>query len=203
MLLYDYVDSENCYKIRLLCAQTACDYRKVSVDIALPETLCDVVEFTATRRFPIVILDDGKSLFESNAILTYFAENSSFYSTDPIDRSRILRWSFFEQNSHEPNIATIRFWVRLGRSREVESGVVQAKRKLGSFALEVMEKHHQENTFFACGRYTIADIALYAYTHVPVEGGFTLTDYPAVSDWLNRARQQPDHVPLHESQHYG
>ena len=142
-------------------------------------------------------LDDGRLLAESNAILHYLADGSAFLPADRFDHAQVLQWMFFEQYSHEPNIATVRFWLTHGMEMtpwHLES--VERKRAGGYAALGVMEGHLRSHAFFAAETYTIADIALYAYTHVAHEGGFDLSGYPAVRAWLDRVAAQPGHVPI-------
>ena len=194
--LYDYADSGNCYKIRLLCAQLGIPYQKISVDIGRPETMTEVVKMNPNRRVPILILEDGRSLFESNAIACYLAEGTPLYAEDRVERAQILHWLFFEQNSHEPNIATVRSWVRLDRLGRHDPAVAAAKRELGHFALRVMEEHLDGRRFFVAERYTVADVGLYAYTHVAPEGGFSLEGYPNVRAWLARIAAQPKHIRI-------
>jgi len=197
LTLYDYLDSGNGYKIRLLCALLNAPYRWVEVDILTGATRTP--EFLAKNpngRIPTVKLDDGSFLAESNAILWYLAEASPFIPEERLSRAQVLQWMFFEQYSHEPYVATPRFIKRhlaadSPRQAEVATRLVQ-----GRAALAIMDAHLQKESFFVAGRYTIADIALYAYTHVAPEGGLDLAPYPNVRAWLARVASQPRHVPL-------
>jgi glutathione S-transferase len=194
--LYDYLESGNGYKVRLLLHQLGIPYERVELDILKGETR--TAAFLARNpngRIPLLELEDGSHLAESNAIQFYLAEGTPLLSDDPLERARTLQWMFFEQYSHEPYIAVVRFWIHAGQTpgREDE---IEARRTRGYEALGVMERHLSAEPFFAGGRYSIADIALYAYTHVAHEGGFELGRFPAVRAWLARVRGQPRHVPI-------
>jgi glutathione S-transferase len=195
--LYDFADSGNGYKVRLLLAQLGTDYEYVPVDILRGASRTP--EFLARNpngRIPVLELDDRTFLAESNAILFYLAEGTPFLPTDRLERAQVLQWMFFEQYSHEPNIATSRFWLRhteIDAERRVR---LAEKKKLGDAALAVMNQHLARRRFFVAERYGIADIALYAYTHVADEGGFDLEPYGSVRAWLERVRTQPRHVSI-------
>jgi len=194
--LYDYLESGNGYKVRLLLHQLDIPYQRIELDIT--RGLTRTPEFLAKNRngrIPVLELDDGTPLAESNAIQFYLAEGTPMLPAGRLDRAQVLQWMFFEQYSHEPYIAVVRFWCHTGvaESRPEEVGVRRAR---GYDALAVMEDHLHTREVFAAGRYTIADIALYAYTHVAHEGGFDLAPYPAVRAWLARVRSQPRHIPI-------
>lgn len=147
-------------------------------------------------KVPVLELDDGRCLSESNAILFYLADATPLLPADRFQRALVLQWLFFEQYSHEPNIATTRYIVTHLPADSPRRAELARRRELGYAALDVMEGHLARNEFFAAGRYTIADIALYAYTHVADEGGFDLGRYRAVGAWLDRVRSQPGHTPI-------
>jgi glutathione S-transferase len=194
--LYDYLASGNGYKVRLLLHQLGIPFERVELDIVRGATRTP--EFLARNpngRIPTLELDDGTYLAESNAILWYLAEGTAFLPPDRLDRARVLQWMCFEQYSHEPNIATLRFWLHTELSDE-RRALLPGKRALGEAALGVMDGHLHARRFFVAERYTIADIALYAYTHVAAEGGFDLGSFPAVLAWLERVQEQPGHVPI-------
>lgn len=197
--LYDYLESGNGYKVRLLLSQLGVPFERVELDILNGETRTP--EFLAKNpngRIPVLELPDGTTLAESNAIQWYLAEGTGFLPDDRLERAQVLQWMAFEQYSHEPFIAVLRFWhhaATLGAHSEEE---IEAKRSGGDAALSVMEQHLGQEPFFVGRRYSIADIALYAYTHVAGEGGFELASYPAVQAWLERVRRQPGHVPITE-----
>ena len=195
--LYDYLPSGNGYKVRLLLHQLGIPFERIDVDILTGATRTP--EFLAKNpngRIPMLEISPEERLAESNAILFYLAEGTPFLPKARWQRAKVLEWSFFEQYSHEPNIATSRFWIRfLGLNEERRAGL-EKKRALGYAALDVMEKHLARTAFFVADTYTIADIALYAYTHVADEGGFDLAPYGAVRAWMDRVRAQPGHVPI-------
>ena len=194
--LYDYLASGNGYKVRLLLHQLGIPFERVELDIVRGETRTPAfLARNPNGRIPTLELGDGTHLAESNAILWYLAEGTPYLPADRLDRARILQWMCFEQYSHEPNIATVRFWLHTELTDE-RRALLPAKRVQGEAALAVMDGHLRERSFFVGERYTIADIALYAYTHVADEGGFDLEPYPAVRAWLDRVRAQPGHVPI-------
>ena len=202
LTLYDFLSSGNGYKVRLLLTQLEIPFRRVEVDITKGESRTP--QFLAkfpNGRIPAVEFDDGRRLFESNAIICYFAEGTPLMPAHPFERARMFQWLFFEQYSHEPNIATARAWVHVFKVADQRAQELEQKRKLGYDALAVMEGHlrgddSKAREWFVAGRYTIADIALYAYTHVAHEGGFDLARFPAVRAWLDRVRAQPRHIPI-------
>ena len=194
--LYDYLASGNAYKVRLLLHQLGIPFERVETDIVRGETRTP--EFLARNpngRIPTLELEDGTHLAESNAILFYLAEGTPFLPATRLERALVLQWMCFEQYSHEPNIATVRFWLHTGLDDE-RRAMLPMKRRLGHDALAVMDGHLRARSFFVGERYSIADIALFAYTHVAGEGGFDLEPYAAVRAWLDRVRAQPGHVPI-------
>ncbi len=195
--LYDYLSSGNGYKVRLLLAQLGQSCERVELDIVKGETR--TAEFLAKNpngRIPTLEIEPGVFLPESNAICWYLAEATRFVPDDRLARAQVLQWMFFEQYSHEPNIATVRFWVTHDLLTPERRALLETKRALGYAALDVMERHLGAHPFFVAERYSIADIALYAYTHVAEEGGFDLTRFAAVRAWLDRVRSQPGHIPI-------
>ncbi len=196
--LYDYLDSGNGYKVRLLLRQLGRPYELVEKDILRGETRTpEFLRINPNGRVPVLALEDGRHLAESGAILCYLAEGTPFLPEEPFARAQVLQWMFFEQYSHEPNIAVLRFWAHLGeRLPETSRAQINERRAKGEEALAVMERHLADHPFFVGGRYGIADIALYAYTHVAHEGGFDLSGYPAVRDWLGRVATQPGYVAI-------
>ena len=197
MLLYNSQLSGNCYKVRLLLAHLGLAYERREVSVTdrsdRPELLGDL---NPALRVPTLVLDDGRPLAESDAILCYFADGTPYLPDDRYERAQVLQWLFFEQYSHEPNIAVVRFWVAIADAPAPEAEL-EARRRGGHAALRAMEGHLAEGRAFLVGeRYTIADMALYAYTHVAPEGGFDLEPYPAVRAWLERVATQPGHVAM-------
>jgi glutathione S-transferase len=199
MRLHDNLSSGNGYKVRLLLAQLGVPFERVEYDIDRGETRTPefLEKVNSNGRVPVLETEDGELLPESGAILFYLAEGTLYLPDGRLERARVLRWMFFEQYSHEPNIATPRFWITHSIEMTEERRLsLQTKRDLGYAALGVMEGHLTDHDFFVAERYSIADIALYAYTHVAGEGGFDLAGFPAVRAWLERVRSQPDHVPI-------
>ncbi len=195
--LYDStIPSGNGYKVRLLLSHLGQRYERVLLDILKGETRSPAyLAKNPNGKIPLVELADGSFLSESNAILVYLAEGTPYWPEGRLDRARCLQWMFFEQYSHEPNIATSRFWHYAGQTAGREAALAE-KQKAGHAALGVMERHLAAQPFFVGGRYGVADIALYAYTHVAEEGRFDLSPYPAIGAWLARVREQPGHVPM-------
>ncbi len=197
MKLYDYPDSGNGYKIRLLLAQLARPYEMHEVDIMAGAT--HTPEFLALNpngAIPVLVLDDGAVIAESNAILCYLAEGTPFWPAEAVARARVLQWLFFEQYSHEPYVATPRFILRHLPADSPRRTELPARVARGKAALRVMEQQLGRTPYLVGERYSIADIALYAYTHVAEEGGHDLSDLPAVRAWLARVAAQPRHVPM-------
>ena len=194
--LYDYLESGNGYKVRLVLAQLGIAFERVEMDILKGATRTpDYLAKNANGRIPLLELEDGSFLAESNAIQWYLAEGTRLLPENRRLRAEVLQWMFFEQYSHEPFIAVVRFWVHQGLDAGRDEEVAE-KRKRGYEALAVMEKQLSDRSFFVAEQYSIADIALYAYTHVAHEGGFDLSPYPAVRSWLERVRSQPNHIPI-------
>ena len=195
--LYDYLPSGNGYKVRLLLTQLEIPFERVELNILKGATRTP--EFLAkypNGRIPAVELDDGRLLFESNAIIMYFAEGTPFLSADRFERAETLQWLFFEQYSHEPYIASVRFLVMYPQVKDDRRQILDMMRRRGHDALTVMERHLKSRDWFVGARYSVADIALYAYTNVAGEGGFDLSGYPAVRAWLDRVKSQPRHIPI-------
>jgi glutathione S-transferase len=195
--LYDYLPSGNGYKVRLLLTQLDLPFERIELDILKGETRTpEFLRKNPNGRIPVLEVETGKFLAESNAIMFYLARETPFLPQDRWERAQVLQWMFFEQYNHEPNIATSRFWLMHGELTEERRVALPQKRTLGYAALDVMEKHLTGRPFFVGDRYSIADIALYAYTHVAHEGGFDLSNYPNVRAWLERVRAQPKHIPI-------
>ncbi|HEU0246995.1 MAG TPA: glutathione S-transferase family protein [Gaiellaceae bacterium] len=197
MLLYNSPVSGNCYKVRLLLAHLGIEYETVELSVVDRSNRAEVLgELNPGLRVPTLVLDDGRPLAESNAILWYFGDGTRYVPEDAYERAQVLQWMFFEQYSHEPYIAVVRFWLRYSGTPERFAEQVPAKTKGGYAALEAMERFLDEREFLVGQRYSIADISLYAYTHVAHEGGFDLGPYPAIRAWLDRVAAQPGHVAI-------
>jgi glutathione S-transferase len=198
MRLHDTKGSGNGYKVRLLLAQLGLAYERILYDIDRGETRTAdyLARVNANGRVPVLEIKPGFRLAESDAILFYLAEGTAFLPDDRRLRAEALQWMFFEQYSHEPNIATPRYWITHKVLNPAREGQLPAKIEQGYAALGVMERHLAAQPFFVGLRYSIADIALYAYTHVADEGGFDLSRFPAVQAWLVRVAAEPRHVPI-------
>jgi glutathione S-transferase len=195
MLLYNSQVSGNCYKVRLLFAHLGIEYERRELSVIDRTNRAEVIgDLNPGLRVPTLVLDDGRALAESNAIMWYFADGTPYLPDDAFDRAKVLQWMFFEQYSHEPNIAVARFWRIAGI--EPAAADLEAKQRGGDAALAAMERHLSNHAFFVGDQYSIADIALYAYTHVAPEGGFELEPYPAIREWLVRVMSQPGHVGI-------
>ncbi len=197
MLLYDAPVSGNCYKARLLLAQLGVEYERREIDVVdrsgRAESLGAV---NPAMQVPTLVLDDGRTLAESNAILWYLGLGTPYLPDEDFERAKVLQWMFFEQYSHEPNLAVVRYWVSIAPATSPRESVLEARRRAGYEALDAMEQELATRQFLVAERYTIADIALYAYTHVAGEGGFDLAGYPAINRWLDRVAAQPGHVGI-------
>jgi glutathione S-transferase len=197
MHLFDYLDSGNGYKVRLLLAQLGLKYEWTHVDIDAGATRTpEFLKRNPNGRIPTLELDDGTNLAESNAILWYLAEGSAYLPADRLGRAQTLQWMFFEQYSHEPYVATPRYIVKHLPKESPRRAELPDRLARGRAALAVMETHLAARRFFVAERYSIADIALYAYTHVAHEGGHDLAPYAKVSAWLARVAEQPRYVRL-------
>ena len=195
--VYGMADSGNCYKVKLALEQLALPYRWVEVDSTKGATrTADFLAMNPNGRVPTLALEDGTFLPESNAILFYLAENSRLLPTGRLQRARVLQWMFFEQYSHEPCIAVARFILRYLPPDAPRRAEMPRLQERGNQALGVMEQHLQREPFFAAGQYSVADIALFAYTHCAGEYGFDMKRYPAINAWLARVQSQPRFVPL-------
>jgi glutathione S-transferase len=196
--LYDNLPSGNGYKCRLLLHQLGVAYERIELDTYAGATRTpEFLAKNANGRIPLLELDDGRRLAESDAILWWLADGTPYLPTDRWARAQVLQWMFFEQYSHEPYVAVARSLVR-HRPHDPRHATIDQLRDKGYAALAVMEQHLGSRSFFVDERYSIADIALYAYTHVADEGGFDLAPFPAVRAWLARVADQPGHIPITE-----
>ncbi|MBH8551340.1 glutathione S-transferase family protein [Nostocaceae cyanobacterium CENA357] len=195
--LYDFLPSGNGYKIRLLLTQMGMPFERIEINILKGETRTpEFLSKNPNGKIPVLEVASGKYLAESNAILVYLSEYTEFLPYDRFLRAQVFQWLFFEQYSHEPFIATSRFLTSiLGKAKEYHVAIEQ-KREPGYAALKVMENHLISRTFFVDERYTIADIALFAYTHVADEGGFDLAKFPAIQAWIERVKAQPSYISI-------
>jgi glutathione S-transferase len=195
MLLYDSAISGNCYKVRLLFALLGIKYERREVDVVDRSGRAELLgDLNPGLRVPTLVLDDGRPLAESDAILVYFGEGTEYLPEDRYARAQVLQWMFFEQYSHEPNIAVLRFWAHAEIKPDPREAL--AKFNGGQAALEAMERHLDGREFLVGEGPTVADLALYAYTHVADEGGFELGRFPAIGEWLGRVSSLPGYVPI-------
>jgi glutathione S-transferase len=196
--LYDFKTSGNGFKVRLLLTQLGLPFQYHECDILKGASrTMDFLKMNPNGKIPVLITPEGKSLSESNAILCYLAEGTDFLPSDRWSKAEVLRWLFWEQYSHEPFIATSRFWMHLCNPDDFRDKIAD-RRQGGEHALGLMESHLKGRTFFVDETYTIADIALYAYTHVSHEGGFALDDYPAIRKWLALVASQPGYLGIYD-----
>ena len=197
MLLYNSAVSGNCYKVRLVCAQLGIPYETIEVDVVDRSDRVELLgELNPALRVPTVVLDDGRPLAESSAIIWYLADGTPLQPVDPYERAQVLQWMFFEQYVLEPTIAVVRFWVAFSGRAHDFADQIPGKMHGGYAALAGLEHGLVGREFLVGGRYSLADVSLYAYTHVAHEGGFDLSGYRAVNAWLERVASQPGHVPI-------
>ncbi|HWN73439.1 MAG TPA: glutathione S-transferase family protein [Solirubrobacterales bacterium] len=197
LVLYDNPVSGNCHKVRLILGLRGIDYERREMSVVDYSDRIEVLGgLSPTLNLPTVVLEDGRPLAESNAILWYFADGTEYLPDDEYERAQVLQWMFFEQYKHEPGIAVPRFWDAIATDELTPPTDLELRRASGREALKVMERHLREREYFVGGRFTIADVTLYAYTHVAPEGGFDLEPLPAVRAWLERVEAQPGIVPM-------
>jgi glutathione S-transferase len=200
LVLHEYSASGNCYKVRLAAAHLGLRLERREYDILKGETRTPqfLAEVNPNGRIPVLQVGD-RFIPESNAACFYLADGSRLIPDDRFGRADMLRWMFFEQYNHEPNIATMRFWIAfVGEARldEAQRAQMGGKRAAGEAALALMDEHLAGRDYFVGGRLSLADIVLYAYTHVAEEGGFDLGRRPAVTRWLGRVAAEPAHVAM-------
>ncbi len=196
MLLYDSQVSGNCYKVRLLLAQLGIPCERREVDVVRREGRLELLgELNPALRVPTLVFDDGRTLGESDAIMWYLAQGTGYLPGEEFQRAQVLQWMFFEQYSHEPNIAVARFLLKVSTAPP-DAARIEALQRAGYAALDAMERHLAGRSYLVGERYSIADIALYAYTHVADEAGMELSRYPEITGWLGRVAAQPGHIPI-------
>ncbi|PXA85888.1 glutathione S-transferase [Nostoc sp. 3335mG] len=200
LTLHEYALSGNCYKIRLVASHLGMPLERREYDILKGETRTpDFLRIiNGNGRIPVLQIGD-RFLPESGAACFYLAEESSLIPDGRFDRADMLRWMNFEQYNHEPNVATLRFWLAfIGEDRlnDLQKAQLPGKRVAGEAALDLMDEHLRERPFFVADRFTLADVALYAYTHVADEGGFDLARWPAIQAWMGRISALPGHIPI-------
>ncbi|SFH96586.1 glutathione S-transferase [Pseudomonas syringae] len=195
--VYGDYNSGNCYKVKLMLNLLGSEYEWMPVDILKGETQTPAfLEKNPNGKIPVLELEDGTCLWESNAILNFLADGSSYLPSEPRLRTQVLQWQFFEQYSHEPSVAVarfIQFYLGLPAERMTE---YRAMQKAGYRALAVMEQQLDRTPFLVGENFSIADIALYAYTHVAHQGGFDLAPYTGIRRWLDRVKAQPGYIGM-------
>ena len=197
MKIYGDIYSGNCYKLKLLCSLLSIQHQWIAVDILKGETQTpEYLKMNPSGKIPLLVTDEGEYLAESNAILFYLARNSHFLPQDNIQQARVLQWQFFEQYSHEPYIAVARFIARYLGLPDDRKAEYESKQAGGYRALDVMEHRLDKGQFLVGNQCTIADISLYAYTHVADEGGFDLCRYPAILSWLKRIQSLDGYIEM-------
>ena len=195
VVLYDSAVSGNCYKVRLLFALLGVEYERRPLSVVDKSNREEVLgDLNPGLRVPTVVLEDGRPLAESGAILWYFADGTQYVPSEPFDRAKALQWMFFEQYSHEPYIAVARNWLMHDLTPSPEA--LAEKQRGGYVALDALERELADGRDFLAGGFSIADIALYAYTHVAHQGGFELSGYPRIRAWIDRVAAQPGYVPI-------
>ena len=197
MKLFGDVRSGNCYKVQLTCALLGIPYEYIAIDILAGDTKTpEFLARSSVGQIPIVALDDGTILRESNAILYYLAQGSNLFPKDIVYQTQVLSWQYFEQYSHEPYIAVARFiqlYLGLPEDKRAE---FEAKQIGGNNALMIMNKHLAHHSYFVGGVLSIADISLFAYTHKAAEGGFNLAEYPHIKQWIKRIESEARFIPM-------
>lgn len=195
--LYEMALSGNCYKCRLAMHQLGLPFERVQVNLQGGEQYGPAFrKMNLNSKVPVLKISDTEALPESNAILFFLAERSPLMPLSPLARAQVMQWLFFEQYSHEPYIATVRFWQKFTANPAAYADDIARCRPKGEKALQVMDDHLANQVFFVDNQYSIADIALYAYTHVAEDGGYQLNRYPAVQAWLRRVEQTPRFIPI-------
>ncbi len=199
MKIYGDAESGNCYKLKLICGLVGRDYEWITVDILAGETRSEgFLAINPNGQIPVCVTDSGEVLTESNAILYYLAQDSEYWPRDRLAQTRVLQWQFFEQYTHEPSIAVARFIRHYQKMPAERQDEYQAKLKAGVRALQLMDSHLAQQDYLVGQRPTIADVSLFAYTHVADEGGFDLADYAALRAWLERIRRLPGFLPMRD-----
>ncbi len=200
MLLYNSAVSGNCFKVRLLLAHLGLEVEIHEVDVVDRSNRPDLLGgLNPSLRVPTLVLDDGRALGESGAILWYFGEGTRFVPQDRFARAQVLQWMFFEQYDLEPAIAVVRFWLAYSGRPEAFADRVDERRAAGYRTLDALERHLADRVWLVGDGMTLADIAVYGYTHVAEEGGFELGRYPAIRRWLDRVAAEPGHITIDAS----
>jgi len=197
MKIYGDIYSGNCYKLKLMCALLALQHDWIPIDILRGETRSDsFLALNPNGQIPVCVTDDNTVLTESNAILFYLAQGSDYWPPDPLSQTRVLEWQYFEQYSHEPTLAVARFIKVYEGLPDSRINDYETRLKGGYRALDLMEAHLGDRHFLVGERCSIADVSLFAYTHVAHEGGFDLSAYPSINGWIARMKSLPGYVAM-------
>ena len=197
MKLYNNQSSGNCWKVRQILALLDIPYERVELDVIDRSNRAEVLGGkNPALRVPTLELDDGEYLAESNAIIWYLADGTKYVPADPLERARVLQWMFFEQYEVEPNLAVARFWISILGQRDEHAAELEGKWRSGNRALDAIEGQLAANEWLVGDAFSIADISVYAYTHVAEEGGFDLAPYPGTRAWIERVAGRPGYIPM-------
>ncbi|HEY9639627.1 MAG TPA: glutathione S-transferase family protein [Coleofasciculaceae cyanobacterium] len=195
--LYNFPQSGNCYKVRLLLSQLGIPFEQVNVNILQQETkLPDFLQKNPNGKVPVLEIDPETCLAESNSILLYLAEGTPFLPEAKRDRAQVTQWLFFEQFSLGANLSRPRFWISIAKQADQFAPLIEYHQRQGNVALQVLEQHLTDRPFAIGEPYTIADIALYAYTHMAEAGGYDMSQFPKIGEWCDRVRSQPRHIAI-------
>jgi len=198
LTIHDNIESGNAYKVRLLLSQLGLDYKCIQYDVTTGETRTEefLNNINANGRIPVVEFEDGRCLEESNAILFYFAQNTDYFPTDRWQQAQVMKWLCFEQYSHEPFVAVAKYILTMLPENSERRAEIPMLHEKGKAALQIMEDRLKDHDFLVDEAYSIADIALFAYTHKAQMGGFDLNVFPAIKDWIRRIENTPGFIPM-------
>ncbi len=195
--LYNFPPSGNCYKLRLLLTQLQIPFELISVNLLNQETrLPEFLQKNPSGKVPVLEIEPHIFLTESNSILLYLSEETDFFPVDRLEKNQVFKWLFFEQFSLGANLSRPRFWISILKQPEKFTPLIAYHQGLGKAGLEVMEKHLTDHSFFVGERYTIADIALYSYSHMADQGGYDMSQFPKIHEWCDRVQSQPNHIRI-------
>lgn len=199
LIVHDNIESGNAYKTRLLLSQLGLEYKCIQYDVTTGETRTDefLNNVNANGRIPVVEFEDGRCLEESNAILYYFAQNTDFFPTDTWQQAQVMKWLCFEQYSHEPYVAVAKYILTLLPEDSPRKAEIPTLHEKGNTALQIMQDRLVGHDYLVNDAYSIADIALFAYSHKAEMGGFDLDRFPAIKDWIKRIESTPDFIPMY------
>jgi glutathione S-transferase len=199
--LYNFPASGNCYKVRLLLTQLGVPFEPVDVNLLQQQQqrLPDFLQKNPNGKVPVLELAPGEFLLESNSILLYLSEGTEFLPSDRLERTQVIQWLFFEQHSLGANLSRPRFWISIAHQAEQFAPMIKYHQRLGNAALEVLEQHLARRSFVVGDRYSIADIALFAYIHVADQGGFDLSRFSALQSWCDRVQAQPNYLAISQA----